>query len=77
MTSNLGADIMAGSKEQTSALRPQVMEVVRRHFLPEFLNRIDEIVLFNRLTRANMDGIVKVQLKGRSCWIFQKKKCTF
>ena len=38
------------------------MSVVRAHFRPEFLNRIDEIILFNRLSRANMEGIVKVQL---------------
>lgn len=63
MTSNLGADVLSSSKEPTSTLRPLVMEVVRRHFLPEFLNRIDEIVLFNRLTRENMGAIVKVQLQ--------------
>jgi ATP-dependent Clp protease ATP-binding subunit ClpB len=40
-----------------------VMDVVRRHFRPEFLNRIDEIILFKRLGRAEMDGIVKIQLQ--------------
>jgi ATP-dependent Clp protease ATP-binding subunit ClpB len=44
------------------AVRPQVMEVVRRHFRPEFLNRIDEIILFKRLGRAQMDSIVRIQL---------------
>ena len=38
------------------------MEAVRAHFRPEFLNRLDEIVLFDRLSRANMDGIVDIQL---------------
>lgn len=42
------------------------MEVVQHHFLPEFLNRIDEIVLFNRLTRKDMDAIVEVHLKGNA-----------
>ena len=40
-----------------------VMDVVRRHFRPEFLNRIDEIILFKRLGRAEMDDIVKIQLE--------------
>ena len=44
------------------AARDQVMAAVRAHFRPEFLNRLDEIVLFDRLTRANMDGIVDIQL---------------
>ena len=38
------------------------MEVVRNHFRPEFLNRLDEMILFDRLTRENMDGIVRIQL---------------
>jgi ATP-dependent Clp protease ATP-binding subunit ClpB len=41
-----------------------VMEVVRRHFRPEFLNRIDEIILFKRLGRDQMDSIVRIQLRG-------------
>ena len=40
-----------------------VMDVVRRHFRPEFLNRIDEIILFKRLGRSEMDNIVKIQLQ--------------
>jgi ATP-dependent Clp protease ATP-binding subunit ClpB len=43
-------------------VREQVMEEVRRAFRPEFLNRLDEILLFNRLSRANMTDIVEVQL---------------
>jgi len=39
------------------------MEVVRAHFRPEFLNRLDEIILFDRLSRAHMDGIVSIQLR--------------
>jgi len=65
MTSNLGGDILAGQREgQDSALvREQVMEVVRSAFRPEFLNRLDEILLFHRLTREQMTAIVDIQLK--------------
>ncbi len=65
LTSNLGSDILASLPEGTpaSAARDQVMEVVRKAFRPEFLNRLDEIILFNRLTRKDMAGIVEIQLK--------------
>ena len=65
LTSNLGSDILASLPEGTpaSAARDQVMEVVRKAFRPEFLNRLDEIILFNRLTRKDMAGIVAIQLK--------------
>ena len=64
MTSNLGGEFLAaqGEGEPVESVRPQVMNVVRAHFRPEFLNRIDEIILFQRLSRTNMDAIVKVQL---------------
>ena len=64
LTSNLGGEYLAaqGEGDATEAVRPQVMAQVRAHFRPEFLNRIDEIILFKRLSRANMEGIVKVQL---------------
>jgi ATP-dependent Clp protease ATP-binding subunit ClpB len=65
MTSNLGSEFLAAQKEgeETEAVRPMVMDVVRRHFRPEFLNRIDEIILFKRLGRAQMDSIVGIQLQ--------------
>ena len=65
MTSNLGGEYLAaqGEGDDVEAVRPQVMSVVRGHFRPEFLNRIDEIILFQRLSRANMDAIVRVQLE--------------
>jgi ATP-dependent Clp protease ATP-binding subunit ClpB len=65
MTSNLGSEYLAAQEEgdDVEAARPMVMDAVRRHFRPEFLNRIDEIILFKRLSRANMDGIVKIQLQ--------------
>jgi ATP-dependent Clp protease ATP-binding subunit ClpB len=67
MTSNLGSEYLATetvSDGETSveAVRPLVMGAVRAHFRPEFLNRIDEIVLFQRLGRAQMDSIVTIQL---------------
>jgi len=64
MTSNLGAEFLTELKEgqESVAVQPQVMEVVRTAFRPEFLNRIDEIVLFNRLHRKEMGKIVEIQL---------------
>ena len=70
MTSNLGSEYLAehavsatATTDSVEAVRPLVMEVVRKHFRPEFLNRIDEIVLFQRLGREQMDSIVKIQLE--------------
>jgi len=64
LTSNLGADYLAELKENepVEKARPQVMDAVRKAFRPEFLNRLDEILLFNRLSRSHMGGIVKIQL---------------
>src|SRR6185312_13973512 len=49
--------------EDVEKAQPSVMNVVRQHFRPEFMNRIDEIILFKRLGRAEMDGIVRIQLQ--------------
>ncbi|HET6608239.1 MAG TPA: ATP-dependent chaperone ClpB [Rhodopila sp.] len=64
LTSNLGSDILAHQKEgePTALVQGEVMAVVRQHFRPEFLNRLDEIVLFRRLQRADMASIVDIQL---------------
>ncbi len=64
MTSNLGSEFLAaqGEGEETDTVRHLVMEVVRKHFRPEFLNRIDDIILFKRLGRDQMDSIVRIQL---------------
>ena len=64
LTSNLGGDILAAQDEghDSSEVRDDVMEVVRAAFRPEFLNRLDEIILFHRLFREHMDGIVAIQL---------------
>jgi ATP-dependent Clp protease ATP-binding subunit ClpB len=65
MTSNLGSDYLAnlGDDEDVDAVRDQVMQVVRSHFRPEFLNRLDDIILFHRLKRSEMGAIVDIQLK--------------
>jgi ATP-dependent Clp protease ATP-binding subunit ClpB len=60
LTSNLGTEFLAG--EENAAARAHVMDAVRGHFRPEFLNRLDEIILFHRLTRTNMDKIVDIQI---------------
>ncbi|WP_411957620.1 ATP-dependent chaperone ClpB [Paracoccus homiensis] len=64
LTSNLGSQALSTLPEQADSTeaRQQVMEAVRAHFRPEFLNRLDEIIIFRRLTRDNMDGIVNIQL---------------
>ena len=65
LTSNLGSEFLANLPEGAVAedARGPVMEVVREAFRPEFLNRLDEIILFNRLGRAQMEDIVKIQLR--------------
>jgi ATP-dependent Clp protease ATP-binding subunit ClpB len=65
LTSNLGSEYLAALPEGGRArdVQDRVMEVVRASFRPEFLNRLDEIVLFDRLSRGNMDAIVTIQLR--------------
>ncbi len=65
LTSNLGSDILAAQKEGEDVRMAEagVMARVREHFRPEFLNRLDEIVLFRRLQRVDMGSIVTIQLK--------------
>ncbi len=75
LTSNLGGEILSRQPDQLhigyatnpeaeswEAIRGEVMEVVRRSFRPEFLNRLDEILLFHRLSKDQMDGVVDIQL---------------
>jgi len=63
MTSNLGSEFLVNQPEgeDTSAVREQVMGTVRAHFRPEFLNRVDEIILFHRLQKSEMGRIVEIQ----------------
>lgn len=65
LTSNLGSEVMANQPagQDSSAVKDEVMEVVRTAFRPEFLNRVDEIILFHRLSRDHMDGVVEIQLR--------------
>jgi ATP-dependent Clp protease ATP-binding subunit ClpB len=64
MTSNLGAEYLVNQPEgqDTDVVREEVMGVVRGHFRPEFLNRVDEIILFHRLQRDQMGAIVDIQM---------------
>lgn len=64
MTSNLGADALASGEEGevSDAARESVMNAIRMHFRPEFINRIDEIVFFKRLGRGEIDHIVDIQM---------------
>ncbi|TBX14511.1 ATP-dependent chaperone ClpB [Nioella sediminis] len=65
LTSNLGAQALSQLPDgaDSSAAKRDVMDAVRAHFRPEFLNRLDETIIFDRLTRADMDGIVAIQLR--------------
>src|SRR5216684_4275823 len=65
MTSNLGSEYLVNQPEgqETDAVRDDVMAAVRARFRPEFLNRVDDIILFHRLKRDQMAGIVDIQMK--------------
>ncbi|MGL4238984.1 ATP-dependent chaperone ClpB [Tabrizicola sp.] len=65
LTSNLGARALSELPDgvDASGAKAEVMEAVRTHFRPEFLNRLDEQIIFDRLNRSDMSGIVEIQLK--------------
>jgi len=75
MTSNLGSEYLVNQPEgeDTSAVREQVMGMVRAHFRPEFLNRVDEIILFHRLQRSEMGRIVEIQFARLSRLLEERK----
>ena len=75
LTSNLGSEYLAslGPGQSVGEVREQVMAVVRASFRPEFLNRLDEIILFERLSRAHMKGIVEIQLKRLEALLADRK----
>ncbi len=77
MTSNLGSEFLSSQEpsEDVSAVRAQVMAVVRSHFRPEFLNRVDDILLFHRLRREEIGAIVEIQLK-RLQKLLEERKIT-
>ncbi len=75
MTSNIGSEFLVNLAEDqdTDEVREPVMGVVRKHFRPEFLNRIDEIILFHRLKREHMGAIVDIQM-GRLAKLLSERK---
>ncbi len=77
LTSNLGSQFIAGlgEGEDVEKVEPQVMEIVRAHFRPEFLNRLDEIILFHRLGQDHMGPIVDIQV-GRVGKLLADRKVT-
>jgi len=77
LTSNLGSQYLAnlGDGEDVEKVEPQVMEVVRSHFRPEFLNRLDEIILFHRLAQEHMAPIVDIQVQ-RVARLLKDRKIT-
>ncbi len=77
MTSNLGSEYLVNQPEgqDIDAVREQVMAEVRHAFRPEFLNRVDEIILFHRLKRENMGSIVDIQMK-RLAKLLEERKIT-
>ncbi|MFM2301357.1 MAG: ATP-dependent chaperone ClpB [Pseudomonadota bacterium] len=77
LTSNLGSQYLANLEEgqDVESVEPQVMEIVRGHFRPEFLNRLDEIILFHRLGHEHMAPIVEIQV-GRVAKLLKDRKIT-
>ncbi|MBB4087136.1 ATP-dependent chaperone ClpB [Sphingomonas carotinifaciens] len=77
LTSNLGSQYLANLEEgqDVETVEPQVMEIVRAHFRPEFLNRLDEVILFHRLGQAHMGPIVDIQI-GRVGKLLADRKVT-
>ncbi len=77
LTSNLGSQYLANMSDDQKVedVEPQVMDVVRGHFRPEFLNRLDEIILFHRLAQEHMAPIVKIQV-GRVQKLLKDRKVT-
>ena len=75
MTSNLGSEYLVnlGETQDVDVVRDEVMAVVKGHFRPEFLNRLDEIILFHRLKREHMGAIVDVQI-GRLRKLLSERK---
>ncbi|MCW1383974.1 ATP-dependent chaperone ClpB [Novosphingobium sp. KCTC 2891] len=77
LTSNLGSQYLANLEEgqDVETVEPQVMDVVRSHFRPEFLNRLDEIILFHRLGHEHMAPIVDIQV-ARVAKLLKDRKIT-
>ncbi|OQA04419.1 MAG: Chaperone protein ClpB [bacterium ADurb.Bin400] len=61
MTSNIGSHVIQEEQDETR-MREEVMELVRSHFRPEFLNRVDDIIIFHRLSEEMMGKIIEIQI---------------
>src|SRR4030095_484415 len=77
MTSNLGSQFLADQANESGTIaegtRRQVVEALRAHFKPEFLNRIDEIIFFHSLGREHMKQIIDIQLAGLTKRLAERK----
>jgi ATP-dependent Clp protease ATP-binding subunit ClpB len=73
MTSNIGSQIIAEEEQSPEARRRLVMDALRGHFRPEFLNRVDEIIIFDRLSEEDLKKIVEIQLKRLAKRLEQQK----
>ena len=73
MTSNIGSQAIMDPDLTPEGRERAIQEAMRLHFRPEFLNRIDEIVIFNRLSQEQLDGIVRIQLRQVETRLAEKK----
>ncbi|HOI24884.1 MAG TPA: ATP-dependent chaperone ClpB [Caldisericia bacterium] len=72
MTSNIGSSLLSQEQDLNEASKKELKEMLKQYFKPEFLNRLDEIVLFNRLSKKDMEAIVEVQLQKVSSRLEEK-----
>jgi ATP-dependent Clp protease ATP-binding subunit ClpB len=73
MTSNIGSQFITDEEQSPEARRRLVMDALRAHFRPEFLNRVDEIIIFDRLSEDDLKHIVEIQLRRLSKRLEQQK----
>lgn len=76
MTSNLGSTLIQNHTGDLTDIEPTILDTLRSHLRPEFINRIDDIVLFNRITESSMEAIVDVQLRAVAASIKTSKDIT-
>jgi ATP-dependent Clp protease ATP-binding subunit ClpB len=75
MTSNVGAKRLSLLPEgvESNTMKKEVMTDLRNHFSPEFINRIDDIIIFNRLSKSNLDQILKIRIEDIKNKLIDKK----
>jgi ATP-dependent Clp protease ATP-binding subunit ClpB len=74
MTSNIGSErILALTGEDPARMESEVLELLRRQFKPEFLNRVDDIVVFHNLSREHLGSIVDIQLRGLEALLAERR----